>query len=107
MLDFGHFQAEAGSSDRDVLLDKGRSRATADQNRTASRESAMRQVIRGLAAFAVAGGLLLPGAAEAQKTLKALMNSDLKIIDPIWTTAYISRNHGYMVCNTLFALDAK
>ena len=26
--------------------------------------------------------------------------------DPIWTTAYITRNHGYMIFDTLFALDA-
>src|SRR5215470_10681210 len=26
-------------------------------------------------------------------------------IDPIWTTAYITRNHGYMVYDTLFAMD--
>ena len=24
-----------------------------------------------------------------------------------WTTAYISRNHGYMIYDTLFAMDAK
>src|SRR5262245_19077125 len=35
------------------------------------------------------------------------MHSDLKIIDPIWTTAYIVRNYGYMVYDTLFAMDAK
>ena len=35
------------------------------------------------------------------------MHSDLKIVDPIWTTAYISRNYGYMVYDTLFALDEK
>ena len=35
------------------------------------------------------------------------MHSDLKIVDPIWTTAYIVRNHGYMVYDTLFATDAK
>jgi peptide/nickel transport system substrate-binding protein len=45
------------------------------------------------------------GAAEAQGTLKAVMHSDLKIVDPIWTTAYITRNHGYMVYDTLFAMD--
>jgi peptide/nickel transport system substrate-binding protein len=45
--------------------------------------------------------------ASAQKMLRAVMNSDLKIIDPIWTTAYISRNHGYMVYDTLFALDGE
>ena len=45
------------------------------------------------------------GTAEAQGTLKAVMHSDLKIVDPIWTTAYITRNHGYMVYDTLFAMD--
>ena len=35
------------------------------------------------------------------------MHSDLKIVDPIWTTAYITRNHGYMVYDTLFAMDEK
>src|SRR4051812_39598351 len=47
------------------------------------------------------------GAASAQKTLKVVMHSDLKIVDPIWTTAYITRNHGYMVYDTLFAMDEK
>ena len=35
------------------------------------------------------------------------MHSDLKILDPIWTTAYIVRNHGYMIYDTLFAQDEK
>jgi peptide/nickel transport system substrate-binding protein len=51
---------------------------------------------------------LLAGPALAQpKTLKVVMHSDLKILDPIWTTAYIVRNHGYLIYDTLFALDAK
>jgi peptide/nickel transport system substrate-binding protein len=45
--------------------------------------------------------------ASAETTLRAVMHSDLKILDPIWTTAYIVRNHGYMVYDTLFAMDAK
>src|SRR5882672_9085452 len=45
--------------------------------------------------------------AHAEKTLRAVMHSDLKILDPIWTTAYIVRNHGYMIYDTLFATDAK
>ena len=45
--------------------------------------------------------------ASAQKTLKVVQHSDLKIIDPIWSAAYIVRNHGYLVYDTLFALDAK
>ncbi len=44
--------------------------------------------------------------AAAQTTLKFVPHSDLKIVDPIWTTAYISRNHGYMIYDTLFAMDA-
>lgn len=51
--------------------------------------------------------LVVSGAppAGAQDTLRVVMHSDLKIVDPIWTTAYISRNYGYMVYDTLFALD--
>ena len=49
----------------------------------------------------------LASPAAAQTTLRVVMHSDLKIVDPIWTTAYISRNHGYMIYDTLFAMDAK
>jgi hypothetical protein len=34
--------------------------------------------------------------AAGQKTIRAVMHSDLKVLDPIWTTANIVRNHGYM-----------
>ncbi|MBS0517929.1 MAG: ABC transporter substrate-binding protein [Proteobacteria bacterium] len=57
-----------------------------------------------LAAIAAAA-LAFPGAASAQSTLRVVMHSDLKIMDPIWTTAFIVRNHGYMIYDTLFALD--
>src|SRR3954463_4551678 len=49
--------------------------------------------------------LALAGAAHAQTTFRVVNHSDLKILDPIWTTAYIVRNHGYMIYDTLFALD--
>ena len=58
-----------------------------------------------IAAIVVAVSFSLP--AHAQKTLRAVMHSDLKILDPIWTTAYIVRNHGYMIYDTLFATDEK
>ena len=64
----------------------------------------LRKSIAGLAVAAVMASL--PGPAHAQKTLRAVMHSDLKILDPIWTTAYIVRNHGYMIYDTLFATDA-
>jgi peptide/nickel transport system substrate-binding protein len=40
------------------------------------------------------------------KTLRFIMRNDLRVLDPMWTTAYVTRNHGYMVFDTLFALDA-
>src|SRR5882672_6030830 len=45
-------------------------------------------------------------ALAAGKTITAVMHSDLRIIDPIFTTAYITRDHGYMVYDTLLATDA-
>ena len=53
------------------------------------------------------GSLMTVAAAPAlaQTTLRAVMHSDLKILDPIWTTAYIVRNHGYMIYDTLLAQD--
>ncbi len=56
-----------------------------------------------LAAATVA---LFSVSAQAQ-TLKVVKHSDVKIVDPIWTTAYIVRNHGYMIYDTLLALDDK
>jgi peptide/nickel transport system substrate-binding protein len=64
----------------------------------------MWKALKVLAAVAV---LALPCSANAETTLKAVMHSDVKIVDPIWTTAYITRNHGYMVYDTLFAMDEK
>ncbi|MFI5444427.1 ABC transporter substrate-binding protein [Polaromonas sp. UC242_47] len=55
-------------------------------------------------------GTLLAGTAPAQtppKTLRFVAHADLKILDPTFTTAYITRNFGYMVYDTLFAQDEK
>jgi peptide/nickel transport system substrate-binding protein len=41
------------------------------------------------------------------KTLRVVAHADVKILDPTFTTAYISRNFGYMVYDTLYAQDAK
>lgn len=49
--------------------------------------------------------LAAPQPASAEKVLRVIPHADLKNIDPIWTTAYITRNHGYMVYDTLFAMD--
>ena len=45
-----------------------------------------------------------PSKAFAETVLKFIPQADLGSIDPTWTTAYITRNFGYMVFDTLFAL---
>jgi peptide/nickel transport system substrate-binding protein len=62
---------------------------------------------RAVWAAALLGATLLLSAAQAQTTLRVVAHSDLKVLDPIWTTAYITRNHGYMIYDTLFAQDAE
>ena len=57
--------------------------------------------------FGLLATLLVAAPAMAQSTLKIVMHSDLKVIDPIWASAQISRTHGYMVYDTLFGLDAE
>jgi peptide/nickel transport system substrate-binding protein len=56
-------------------------------------------------AAAIAG--LAGVAAAGAQTLKVAMGSDVKILDPIWSSAYIQRDFGYMVWDVLFALDDK
>ena len=62
----------------------------------------------GLAAGALVGA---PGLLKAQtapspaKTLRAVMQGDLRAFDPIWTTANITAYHGAMIYDTLFGLD--
>src|SRR5947207_12477196 len=64
--------------------------------------------------FAIASTLsifALAAAATSQafaagKTITAVMHSDLRTIDPGFTTAYITRDHGYMVYDTLLATDS-
>ena len=58
------------------------------------------------AAWALAVALLAPGVALGQgKTLKVVPHANITILDPIWTTAFVTRNHGYMIYDTLFGTD--
>src|SRR3979411_1117261 len=54
----------------------------------------------------VLSAALTSQAMAAGKTITAVMHSDLRVIDPGFTTAYITRDHGYMVYDTLLAEDA-
>ena len=60
---------------------------------------------RAAAAAALAVGLASAPPAAAETVLKVSLHSDLKIVDPIWTTALITTHHGMMIYDTLFALD--
>lgn len=66
------------------------------------RKRIARTLVAGMAAAAVLSGV---PEVRAEKVLRVIPHADLKNLDPIWTTAYISRNHGYMIYDTLFAMD--
>jgi hypothetical protein len=42
---------------------------------------------------------------QGRQQLRFVAHADLRVLDPIWTTAYITRNHGYLVYDTLFGTD--
>ena len=55
---------------------------------------------RSLAAPAIARG-------EASQVLKFVPQADLAVLDPVWTTTYQTRDHGFLVFDTLFGLDSQ
>jgi peptide/nickel transport system substrate-binding protein len=61
---------------------------------------------RFIAALALAGLSGLSGLVQAQ-TLKVVMHSDIKVLDPLVSSQYIVRNHGHMVWDQLVAFDEK
>jgi peptide/nickel transport system substrate-binding protein len=68
----------------------------------------MNRLARSVAALlivALASATLAQAASD--KTLRAVVNADLKIIYPTWSTAYVTIRHGYLVYDTLFALNSK
>ena len=56
---------------------------------------------------AISGWSFHSAAQEDLKSLRVVPHSNLAVLDPIWTTAYMSRNHGYMIYDTLFGTDEK
>jgi peptide/nickel transport system substrate-binding protein len=65
-----------------------------------------RQVVQGVAATATGMTLGAPSVhAQNLSTLRFIAQADLKILDPVWTTGYITRNHSYLVYDTLFGTD--
>ena len=68
----------------------------------------LKNIIRPVAALVLAASFTAaPAQAASDKTIRAVVNADLKIIDPTWSTAYVTIRHGYLVYDTLFALNSK
>lgn len=68
-----------------------------------------RDTFKGGAAMLAGTGLCgrRPAIAQgANRTLRFVPHADLSSIDPVGTTGYVVRNHGYMVYDTLYSLDA-
>ena len=59
-----------------------------------------------LAATILAAGVAFAGAAFAESVLRVKPSGDVKALDPMLGSDSMARNYGYMVYDTLFALDA-
>jgi peptide/nickel transport system substrate-binding protein len=61
------------------------------------------------AASAGIATLAAPRLASAQtaRAFKFVPQADLAVLDPVYATAYVTRNHAFMVFDTLYGLDAQ
>ena len=48
-----------------------------------------------------------PVRAQSARVLRFIPQTDLTILDPIWTSAYVTRNHGLATFDTLYGLDGQ
>ncbi len=44
--------------------------------------------------------------AEAARVLRFIPQADLAVLDPVFSSVYVTRNHGYMVFDTLYGQDS-
>ncbi len=56
---------------------------------------------------ATAATLARPALAQNARVIRFIPQADLSVLDPVWTTAYVTRNHGFMVFDTLFGTDSQ
>jgi peptide/nickel transport system substrate-binding protein len=63
--------------------------------------------MRALLAIATTAAATAAACGADAQVLRVVPHSNLNILDPIWTTQYMARNHGYMVYDTLFGTDEK
>lgn len=67
-----------------------------------------REILGAAAAMLAAPPLARPALAQAAaaRTLKFVPQANLTSLDPVWTTAAVSRNFGLLVHDTLYGIDA-
>ena len=55
----------------------------------------------------LAGAALAPAVvrAESARVLRFIPQADVTSLDPVWTSVYVTRNHGYLVFDTLYGQD--
>lgn len=58
-------------------------------------------------AASLASAFVVAAPAVHAQTITAVMHSSVRVLDPVITTAHITRNHGYMIYDTLLATNAK
>ena len=63
-------------------------------------------ITRRAALAAGAATLATPALAQAPRVLRMVPQANLASLDPVWSTANITRNHGFMVYDTLYGLTA-
>ncbi len=67
------------------------------------------QITRRTLMAGTATALARPALAQPvnSKLIRFIPQADLTVLDPTWTTAYVTRNHGFMVFDTLFGMDSQ
>jgi peptide/nickel transport system substrate-binding protein len=65
-----------------------------------------RRTFLATSAAAAASPLASPAIAQKAQLLRMVPQANLTSLDPIWTTANITRNHAFMIYDTLYGLDS-
>ena len=63
-----------------------------------------RQVLQSAAAIVAAPAI---ARGEKAQVLTFVPQADLAVLDPVWTTTYQTRDHGFLVFDTLFGMDSR
>jgi len=71
------------------------------------RRGFLKTLVMGCAAVLLATTAVAQNTAPPNKVFRFVPHTNLAVLDPIWTTAYVTRNHGYMIYDTLFSEDGK